>query len=277
MGFDFLTTAREAALAAGARIMRYYRGGFSVSTKEDQSPVTEADREADDIIRRVLAPAGFPVISEETAPVPYSVRKQWTEAWMVDPLDGTKEFVKKTDEFCINIAFLRHGQPVYGLVFIPVSGILYAADGRELIRERWTADGSGLYGICTEKTVLRDVNPSYDVCSSVSHGNRFTQEFIRHYLNAFPQGNVLRAGSALKFGWMVEGRAGIYPRFSPTSEWDTAAGHALLRAAGGDVVDADTLLPLVYNRESLLNPPFVAFMPHLHPVNGAFRWPDKKP
>jgi 3'(2'), 5'-bisphosphate nucleotidase len=260
MAIDFLTIAREAALAAGSCILQFYRNGFSVGTKEDDSPVTEADREAEEIIRRVLAPTGIPIISEETAPVPYSARKLWTEAWMVDPLDGTKEFVKKTDEFCINIAFLREGQPVCGLVFVPVSGLLYATDGVELIRERWTMDEAGLYVTCSEQVVLRDVNPSYNLCSSVSHGNPSTQDFIQNYRAAFPQGAVIHAGSALKFGLMVEGKAGIYPRFSPTSEWDTAAGHALLKAAGGDILDSETGLPLVYNKESLINPAFVAFL-----------------
>lgn len=261
MDFDFLSIAREAALAAASRILLYYQGGFHVQAKPDDSPVTEADKESDEIIRKRLSTTGIPVISEESVLPAYAERKNWKEVWMVDPLDGTKEFVKKTDEFCINIAFLRQGQPVCGLIFVPVSGLLYATDGRELIRERWIRDDSGMFITCSERVLLQDVNPSFTLCSSVSHGNRLTQEFIQNYREAFPQAGIIRAGSALKFGLMVEGRAGIYPRFSPTSEWDTAAGHALLKAAGGDILDAETGLPLSYNRENLVNPPFLAFVP----------------
>lgn len=261
MDFDFLTIAREAALDAGSRILFYYHGGFQVQAKPDDSPVTEADKESDEIIRKHLAITGIPVISEESVLTPFMERKNWQEVWMVDPLDGTKEFVKKTDEFCINIAFLRQGKPVCGLVFVPVSGILYATDGRKLIRERWIGDDSGMFITCSERVVLQGVNPSFTICSSVSHGNELTQEFISNYRNAFPQAGIIRAGSALKFGLMVEGRAGIYPRFSPTCEWDTAAGHALVRAAGGELLDTETGLPLTYNRENLINPPFLAFVP----------------
>jgi 3'(2'), 5'-bisphosphate nucleotidase len=261
MDFNFLELARKAAFEAGKIIMAYYQGGFSVEQKADHSPVTEADKEADRIIRKVLSVSGIPVISEETVQVPYEERRKWKVFWVVDPLDGTKEFVKKTDEFCINIALVREGTPTDGLVFVPVKGLLYATDHGALCRETWTGDKAGRYDRLADRIDLNRGIYSDNLCTSVSHSNPITIEYIRRYGSSFPSGEIIRLGSAWKFGLMAEGKAGLYPRFSPTSEWDTAAGHALLRAAGGDIIDAETGRPLMYNKPDPVNPSFLAFLP----------------
>lgn len=252
--------ALDAALLAGEAIMKRYETGFSVNEKEDFSPVTEADKEADAIIRKVLENSGIPVISEESALEEYEIRRHWNRVWLVDPLDGTKEFIKKTGEFTVNIALVEEGQPVEGLVFAPALELLYRTDGKVLNKEIWCREPNGKYFMTECLSLLGMERNSRNICGSISHMDEHTNEFIRKYKSSFPTGELIQAGSSLKFGLLAEGKASVYPRFSPTMEWDTAAGHALLKAAGGDLIDLHSGLPMCYNRVNLKNDAFIAFL-----------------
>lgn len=246
------------ALEAGTRIMKIYRSGFSVSEKEDASPVTEADRVSDEIIRKGLSVTGIPVISEEFTTASYEDRKNWDKVWIVDPLDGTKEFVKKTGEFTVNIALVEAGKPVEGLIFAPAIGLAYFTHGTNtVLKINYEEDKSGDF-ILRDKTILTGENTSTDICASISHSNDDTRNFIESYLMQHPDAHLKSVGSSLKFCWLAEGLAAVYPRFSPTMEWDTAAGQAILERVGGKVLDWETQTTLTYNRSNLRNGNFVA-------------------
>jgi len=251
----------NASLEAGAAIMGYYRNGFAVERKTDASPVTDADKTADKIIRRHLEQTGIPVISEETAVTDYALRKSWKRVWIVDPLDGTKEFIKHTGEFTVNIALVEEGTPTEGLVFAPAKGLLYRThDG--VLRKEIYGRNEGDVPEQRENHILKGRNgTSPNICASISHADTATMSFIRKYRSAHPSGDIISVGSSLKFGLLAEDKAGIYPRFSPTMEWDTAAGHAVLKAAGGEVWDLKTRRPITYNRQNLRNNAFIALGP----------------
>lgn len=260
-----------AALEAAEAIMAYYRDGFGVERKADASPVTEADTVADAIIRRWLEATGIPVISEETAVTEYAVRRHWPRVWVVDPLDGTKEFIKHTGEFTVNIALVEEGTPTEGLVFAPAKGLLYRTQAKRLWKEIYGGDADGTLKKKEGYVLPEMIHASPHICASVSHANAATRAYVEKYRSAHPLGNLISVGSSLKFGFLAEGKAGIYPRFSPTMEWDTAAGHAVLLAAGGQVWDVETHAPLTYNRENLRNGSFIAIGPHIT-VDEAFGW-----
>jgi 3'(2'), 5'-bisphosphate nucleotidase len=235
-----LEIAAEAARRAGEEILRIYAGEFAVRHKEDKTPVTEADHAAQRIIIERLAPTGIPVVAEEAAlpegPPP-------PRFWLVDPLDGTKEFVARRGEFSVNIALVEGDQPVLGVVHGPVSGVLYAAaEGRA------TRDGKPI--------AARSAPPAAVVVHSRSHSDSAK---LQAWLDAnkIVVAERMVAGSALKFGLIAEGVADLYPRLGPTSEWDTGAGQAVLEAAGGIVTDLDGA-PLRYGKARFLNSGFVA-------------------
>ncbi len=238
------------ALRAGDAIMAVYRGPFTVERKRDDSPLTQADLDSQRIILEGLAALtpGVPILSEESAQAPWSERRTWRELWVVDPLDGTREFVKRNGEFTVNIALVVEHEPVLGLVAIPAQERVY-----------FGAAGCGAYrrlpqglvakiGIAPPATPLR-------VVGSRSHKSAETDA----YLERLPRHEFIGVGSALKFCLLAEGSADLYPRFGATSEWDVAAGQGLLEAAGGHVTRMDGHR-LRYNcRESLINGDFVAF------------------
>ncbi len=230
--------------------MKVYDGAFTVEHKEDDSPLTLADLESQRIIvesLRRLTP-DIPVLSEESAQAPWSERQSWRELWVVDPLDGTREFVKRNGEFTVNIALIREHEPVLGIVGAPAKGTSF-----------WGALGLGAYrrdegGRTREIRVSAPAAP-LRVVGSRSHMSPETAA----YLAGFPPHEMTGVGSSLKFCLVAEGKAELYPRFGPTSEWDTAAGQALLEAAGGHVTRMDGHR-LRYNcRESLVNGDFIAF------------------
>ena len=239
------------AKAAGEAILAVYHDDFSVTEKADQSPLTEADLAAHRLIVRrlhALTP-DIPVLSEESAKVSFNTRQTWTRYWLVDPLDGTKEFVKRNGEFTVNIALIDDHVPVLGVVHVPVLGVTYygaqelgafkAEDGR---------DGRRLHPPKQRRNPLQ-------VAGSRSHGG----EALRTFLQQVGDHNLISMGSSLKLCLVAEGLADIYPRLGPTSEWDTAAAQAIVEAAGAQVTDT-TLQPLRYNtKDSLLNPHFLVF------------------
>ncbi|MDE2305503.1 MAG: 3'(2'),5'-bisphosphate nucleotidase CysQ [Gammaproteobacteria bacterium] len=235
---------------AGAAIMRIYDGEFAVMRKDDESPLTHADLESQRTLLAGLSrlTPGVPILSEESAHASWEERRHWNELWVVDPLDGTREFVKRNGEFTINVALVRAHEPVLGIVAAPALGLVY-----------WGALGHGAFraepgGSVTAIRVSAPHDP-VRVVGSRSHATPETQAYLR----GLPRCETRPIGSSLKFCRIAEGAADLYPRFGPTSEWDTAAGQAVLEAAGGRVTRLDGHR-LRYNcRESLLNGDFIAF------------------
>lgn len=238
------------AARAGAAILRIYEGDFAVQRKSDDSPLTLADLEAQRIIVAGLAALTpeLPILSEESAQAPWAVRRAWRELWIVDPLDGTREFVKRNGEFTINIALVCEHQPVLGLIAAPAHGVVY-----------WGARGLGAFRLRPgEPPAAIRVSPRQTplrVVGSRAHATAQSDAYVQRLGPHVTTG----MGSSLKFCLIAEGSADVYPRFGPTSEWDTAAGQALLESAGGQVTSLDGHR-LRYNcRQTLLNGDFVAF------------------
>ncbi|MBJ06149.1 MAG: 3'(2'),5'-bisphosphate nucleotidase [Verrucomicrobiaceae bacterium] len=243
------------ARAAGARILEVYGRDFEVEYKGDDSPLTEADKAANEIIMEFLNAEHptTPVISEENRQIPYCERKEWSRFWLVDPLDGTKEFIRKNGEFTVNIALVEEGSPVLGVVYRPVTDTLYlgAKDSGA-----WRISGSGEPVTLRGGTHYSEKN-TVRVVASRSHLTPEVEAFVKELRGQGRQVDFLSAGSSLKLCLVAEGAADVYPRFGPTMEWDTGAAHAVVVAAGRQVLDAETRHPLVYNKESLLNPFFI--------------------
>jgi len=238
------------AARAAAAIMAVYGGDFAVERKLDDSPLTRADIESQCIILDGLAKLtpGVPVLAEESAQAPWAERRAWPELWVVDPLDGTREFVKRNGQFAINIALVVEHEPMLGLIAVPAQGLVYVGSA-----------GSGAYRQLADGTRSRiQVAPPAVPLRVVGSRSHQSSE-LAAYLASLPRHQLLGVGSALKFCLLAEGNADLYPRFGPTSEWDTAAGQALLEAAGGYVTRMDGHR-LRYNcRESIINGDFVAF------------------
>jgi 3'(2'), 5'-bisphosphate nucleotidase len=244
---QLLDAALELAQEAGRRILTVYRSEFAVTHKQDESPLTQADLASHALIVETLgtlAPA-LPVLSEEAADIPYAVRRAWPRYWLVDPLDGTREFVKRNDEFTVNIALVEGHRPVLGVVHAPALGHTWgAARGVGAFR----LDGRVRKGIAT-----RRAGAKLTVVASRSHRDAETERILAR----LPAHDVASRGSSLKFCLVADGSADFYPRVGPTSEWDTAAGQCLVEQAGGAVLRLPELTPLGCNeKDSLLNPSF---------------------
>ena len=237
----------EAAREAGEAILEIVRRGFETESKRDSSPVTEADRAAELIILAALARAapGVPVIAEEEVAAG-RIPQHGDTYFLVDPLDGTREFVRGGDDYTVNIALVEHGAPTLGVVFAPAAGRLH---GGWVGSGAWVDEGRGRIPIET-----RDRREKMTAVASKSHLNQSTIDYLQQ---AVGMCDYVAIGSSLKFCILAEGKADIYPRASPTSEWDTAAGHALLVAAGG-LVDGPDGAPLTYGKRAFLNRAFVA-------------------
>ena len=248
---DFLI---DTARLAGQEILKVYAKDFAVDYKDDKSPLTEADQLANTvIIDRLLSKyPGSNIISEETKQLPYADRKDWTSLWLIDPLDGTKEFVKKNGEFTVNIALIENGVPTFGVVYAPVPDVLY-----------YGIKGDGSYkiakGIVTKiaNSISYLDKDSIKVLASRSHMSEETLAFVSGIEKQGKKIDFLSIGSSLKLCLVAEGAADIYPRFGPTMEWDTGAAHAVVLYAGRDVLNAATMRPLIYNKPDLLNPSFI--------------------
>lgn len=286
--------ALKAALQAGEAILEIYKQDFEVEFKADKSPLTTADKASHRIIVQALEATPYPVLSEESAEIGYDDRKDWRTYWLVDPLDGTKEFIKKNDEFTVNIALIEEGHPVMGVVYAPVlQTIYYGSQIADMAQGAWRARN------CKDKSVS-EIMASATPCSirhascamglrvvaSRSHCNAETQKFIADLERKYGDVELVSSGSSLKLCLVADGSADIYPRIAPTMEWDTAAAHAVVKAAGGEVFEYDENLSVTsyamrepegveqggsvpdamrhvpralrYNKENLLNPYFVA-------------------
>jgi 3'(2'), 5'-bisphosphate nucleotidase len=267
------TAAIPAAIEAGKATLDIYHTDFPVERKDDDSPVTRADRLSHDIIEKSLAPWRIPMLSEEGKQIPYDTRKTWDLLWMVDPLDGTKEFIKKNGEFTVNIALIRKSRPVLGVIYVPVYDRLffaaqnvgaYALDHAASV-VNFAGQPQNLqnaFTVIIKKSIRlpasRKQNPTLTIVGSRSHGTDEFDRFAESIRRKTGEIKLTSAGSSVKFCLVAEGSADIYPRFGSTMEWDTAAGQAIVENAGMRVLDAKTGAPLRYNKEYLLNPWFIA-------------------
>lgn len=250
---------------AGDEVLAVYESDFRVDVKADQSPVTAADLRAHDVIAAGLeriAP-GIPVVSEESAPPPFEVRSQWPRFWLVDPLDGTKEFVNRNGDFTVNIALIEAGKPALGVVGVPARGRIYVGGGGNA----YCLDAGGRAPLKTRQ--MRD--EAITVVASRSHRDERLTRFLGALEQRFSAVSATSVGSSLKFCLLAAGDADFYPRLGPTAEWDTAAAHAVLRAAGGDVRRWDGRSLAYGTKPSLLNPEFYAVGDRAYP------WLEKLP
>lgn len=260
-----LSLAIKAAVLAGEKIMEIYgQDNFMIETKADNSPLTIADRKANEIIINLLSKTGIPVLSEEGKETPYEERKNREVFWLVDPLDGTKEFIKRNDEFTVNIALINKDTPIAGVIFVPVFKQLYIADTNfgsfkiENVSSSEIQDFSfAKMALIGSKLPFEKEDRAFSVVGSRSHMNTETEVFIEKLRAHYGELSFISRGSSLKICMVAEGKADIYPRFGPTMEWDTAAGHAIALGAGCSVTREDGVLPILYNKENLLNPWFI--------------------
>ena len=256
-----LLLAIKAALFAGKEILDVYSSDdFQVKLKSDDSPLTIADQRAHEIIINILKETSIPVLSEEGKNIPFEERDKWEYYWLVDPLDGTKEFIKRNGEFTVNIALIKKDTPVLGVIYVPVTKDLYFSENElgafKAINVDFETDINQLTAISFKLPFFTD-NEVFTVVGSRSHMNSETEEFIANLKAKHGKVEFISKGSSLKICMVAEGLANIYPRFAPTMEWDTAAGHAIALGAGCTVTQSDEKTPIIYNKSDLLNPWFI--------------------
>ena len=254
-----LQIALEACLEAGRAILDIYQNDdHGVEFKEDQSPLTLADRAAHEVIMGHLLTTDIPVLSEEGRYMPFEERKGWRELWIVDPVDGTKEFINRNGEFTVNIALVRDGKAVAGVVFAPVLGHAYVGvkgEGAWRLNAKLTDDFDAemAWSSRVQLPLQGAQSRPFTVVASRSHMSPETQEYVDEMKKIHGEIDLISKGSSLKLCMVAEGTADAYPRFAPTMEWDTAAGQAVCEAAGCQVIDQGTQRTMLYNREELLN------------------------
>lgn len=257
ISLDELDIARLLSIArdAGAAVMRVYEGDFEVTSKQDASPLTLADLQSHQLISERLKSwrPEIPVLSEESAETaPYSVRRRWAECWLVDPLDGTKEFIKRNGQFTVNIALIQHSRAVAGVVYAPARRLCY-----------YGAAGRGAFKVNGDAAPQHLVNKqprdgdTLRVVASLSHPSPAVEEFLAEQRRQYKRVELLEMGSSLKICMVADNSADVYPRFGPTMEWDTAAAHAVAGAAGRSVKNWRTGQELSYNKEDLRNDWFI--------------------
>jgi len=265
-----ILTTLPVAKRAGEAILDVYGSDFAVEQKDDKSPLTLADKRSHEIIMHVLEQTitvnncTVPVLSEEGRDIPYDERRKWEYFWLVDPLDGTKEFIKRNGEFSVNIALIHKHKPVLGIIYIPVKDVFYFAAinlGTYKLKNRENlTDNLSIEELIDKSQRLPLTNnnkSSLTVIGSRSHISGEFSEFVKRLEARHGNVEFISSGSSLKLCLVAEGKADIYPRFGPTMEWDTAAGQAIVEQAKGSVMDIQTREPLRYNKENLLNPFFI--------------------
>ena len=272
----WLQTAIVSAVKAGKAILEVYDSAdMGVEKKADNSPLTLADRRAHTIIKADISGFGIPVLSEEGRDIPFAERKQWPRMWIVDPLDGTKEFIKRNGEFTVNIALAEGGVPTMGIIYVPVTDTLYFAD-RERgafkiddcqkggVGERQPDETGGMESMMNNALRMplqREKGRPFTIMGSRSHATPELEAYVETMRQKHGRVAFISSGSSLKICLVAEGRADIYPRLGPTMEWDTAAGQAIAVASGAQVVRHDDGNALAYNKENLLNPWFIVKRP----------------
>jgi 3'(2'), 5'-bisphosphate nucleotidase len=260
---QLLIDAIHASIEGGKEILSIYNTAFEVEYKDDKSPVTAADKKASKVIEDKLASSGYPFLSEEGKHTEYDVRKNWNAYWLVDPLDGTKEFIKRNGEFTVNIALIENSIPILGVIYCPVTNDLY-----------YSAKGQGAYKINihsshntmdldeiitkSQKLPIQLDSSNYILVASRSHLSSETYQHIETTKLQHTNVSIVNVGSSLKLCLIAEGKANEYPRFGPTMEWDIAAGHAILLESGANVIDHSTQAQMKYNKPDLLNNWFIA-------------------
>ncbi|MDG1698160.1 MAG: 3'(2'),5'-bisphosphate nucleotidase CysQ [Polaribacter sp.] len=254
---NHLITAITAALEAGKAILEiYHSGAFDIEIKGDNSPLTKADTASHNVIMSFLTKTDIPVLSEEGKSIAYQERKDWSQLWIVDPIDGTKEFIKRNGEFTVNIALIENQKTQIGVIFVPVTGELYfsskemgafkvAVDLKNYDLETLISNGN--------KLPLQREDNTFTIVASRSHMSPETETYVQEMRDLHGEVNLISKGSSLKLCMVAEGTANCYPRFAPTMEWDTAAGQAICEHAGFQVIDWSTKENMLYNREELLN------------------------
>ena len=265
-----ILTTILAAKRAGLAILDVYDSDFAVEQKEDKSPLTLADKKSNEIIENVLEQtvtvnnSTVPILSEEGKEISYEDRKNWEYFWLVDPLDGTKEFVKRNGEFTVNIALIHKQKPVLGIIYIPVKDVFYFAakdfGTYKLENSEILTDDLSIEELMDKSQKLpldNDSKTSITVIGSRSHTSEEFSEFVERLNEKYENVEFISSGSSLKLCLVAEGKADFYPRFGPTMEWDTAAGQAIVEQAEGTVIDTQTNEPLSYNKSNLLNPFFI--------------------
>ncbi|NQY67107.1 MAG: 3'(2'),5'-bisphosphate nucleotidase CysQ [Flavobacteriales bacterium] len=256
---SLLLAAVEASLEAGKEIMDVYKSDdLGVEIKEDNSPLTLADKRGNDKIMEILESTNLPTLSEEGKSIAYDERKDWEMFWMIDPLDGTKEFVKRNGEFTVNIALIKANTPVMGVIYVPVKEELYFSSeeiGAYKLDDITSLGDLSIDDLISKSDKLPKGNGStkFTVVGSRSHKSVETEECINQLSEKHGDIEMLSIGSSLKLCMVAEGRANVYPRYAPTMEWDTAAGHAIALGADKNVIDYSTNEPMLYNKENLLN------------------------
>ena len=257
-----LQIAIQASLEAGKAIMEIYSSAIQVEYKDDLSPLTLADKKSNEIINSFLNPTGISIISEENKQIAFDMRKELDVCWIVDPLDGTKEFIKRNGEFTVNIALVEKGVPQIGVIYVPAIKTLYYSDvsSRASYKSVLESHDTPIKNVIFKAKQLQpkstNSNP-VQVVGSRSHMNQETLDFVEMLKQSGKKVEIVSKGSSLKFCLVAEGNADVYPRYAPTMEWDTAAGQAICNGVGIQVLSKETNKPLLYNKENLLNPWFL--------------------
>ncbi len=256
--------AIKGAYEGGLEILEVYGTEFTVDVKEDKSPLTEADRRAHNKIMEYLEDTGIPILSEEGKHLSYEDRKGWGQFWLVDPLDGTKEFVKRNGEFTVNIALIENGVPISGIIYVPVKDEMYIGiKGKGAVKidnySKHHTSHTDLDDLLSrgDKLPKESDRKTFMMVGSRSHMSDDTMAYMERMKAEHGEVEIVSMGSSLKLCLVAEGVADVYPRFAPTMEWDTGAGQAIALNAGCTVTEKDEVTPLRYNKENLLNPWFI--------------------
>tara|TARA_B100000945_G_scaffold264733_1_gene223893 strand:- start:207 stop:1013 length:807 start_codon:yes stop_codon:yes gene_type:complete len=253
---ELLYAAINTSIKAGEEIMKIYNSNFEVEFKDDASPLTLADKESNNTILKTLSFFDIPFLSEEGRTVSYDERKAWNYLWIIDPLDGTKEFVKKNGEFTVNIALIKNQTPILGVIYCPASRDLYFSSidiGAFKIKIDKRLYDLDLIIKEANKLPIKDKRSNYVVVGSRSHMSKETEDFFDKKKREYTDIEILAVGSSLKICMVAEGKADAYPRYAPTMEWDTAAGHAIANMCGCRVLEYKTGQEIKYNKKSLVN------------------------
>lgn len=261
INLENLELAIKAAHKAGLEILDVYNTPFEVELKSDHSPLTEADKRAHLAISEILENTGLPILSEEGKHIGFDERKDWKKFWMVDPLDGTKEFIKRNGEFTVNIALIEEREPIMGIIYVPVTQTLYfganSLGAYKIDRFNPRLGDLNTWMMDAQKLPIEEESRPYTAVGSRSHPSQETSDFLDELAKKHGMISMVSMGSSLKICLVAEGAADIYPRFAPTMEWDTAAGHGIVLAAGKDIIDHSTGERMLYNKENLLNNWFI--------------------
>ena len=251
-----LSYAIKASISGGKEIMKIYDSDYQISHKLDNSPLTVADKKCHEVIEEILLETNIPLLSEEGQDISYEKRKSWLHYWLIDPLDGTKEFIKKNGEFTVNIALIKDGVPIIGVVYVPVSCELFFAMSeigsfKSNCNYNSNFDLDNLISDSLKLPFSKDRN-KFVIVGSRSHMSKETELYIEEMKKLHGSVEILSRGSSLKICMIAEGKADVYPRYAPTMEWDTAAGHAIAKYAGFDVLQFKTEKEVKYNKKEFV-------------------------